>query len=256
MKHHTGSHHTGNHHIDLAEVASVGGFFALRTGTPPGGAQVTPLARVYAGESGPLAFRVAKVGARLGAPDERVAVSVAQLGLAARLWSVALGSAALHGEVPDLDPELLHWDADGSSPDDLWLTDVRGRTADAAAVRDAVQESHLAPLADALRARYRISARLLWGNAGSALAGAARELHTWARRTGRTEVGERALALAAELFAHPDLRGTGTLDGTAFRRRSCCLYYRCPGGGLCGDCCFERPPHRSVRDSSPPGASG
>lgn len=242
--------------LDLTEVGSVGGFFALRTGAPPGGAQVAPLARVYAGHGGPLAFRVAKVAARLGAPDERIAVSVAQLGLAARLWSVALGSAALHGEVPDLDPALLHWDADGSSPDDLWLTDVKTRPADAASIRDVVQESHLAPLAGALRTRYRISAALLWGNAGSALAGAARELDTWARRTGRTDVGERARALAGELFDHPDLRGTGTLRATAFRRRSCCLYYRCPNAGLCGDCCFDRPPQRSVRGSSPPGASG
>ncbi|MFH8484137.1 IucA/IucC family C-terminal-domain containing protein [Streptomyces longisporoflavus] len=242
--------------LDLAEVGSVGGFFALRTGTPPGGAQVASLARVYAGDDGPLAFRVDKVAARLGAPDTRIAVSVAQLGLAARLWSVALGSAALHGVVPVLDPALLHWDADGSSPDDLWLTDVTTRPADAASVREIVKDGHLAPLADALRTRYRISAALLWGNAGSALAGAARELDTWARRTGRTDAGERARALAVELFDHPDLRGTGTLRGTAFRRRSCCLYYRCPDGGVCGDCCFERPPQRSVRGSSPRGASG
>ncbi|MEU1022927.1 (2Fe-2S)-binding protein, partial [Streptomyces sp. NPDC005904] len=56
---------------------------------------------------------------------------------------------------------------------------------------------------------------------------------------------ERALRLAEALFDHPDLRTTGTLDPAAFRRRSCCLYYRCPGGGVCGDCCFERPPTRS-----------
>lgn len=242
--------------LDLTEVGSVGGFFALRVGAPPSGPHVAPLARVYAIDRGPLAFRVDKVAARLGAPDARVAVSVAQLGLAARLWSVALGSAALHGEVPDLDPALLHWDADGGAPDDLWLTELRTRPADAASIRDVVQLGHLAPLADALRSRYRISAPLLWGNAGSALAGAARELDAWARRTGRTEAGERARALAAELFGHPDLRGTGTLRGTAFRRRSCCLYYRLPNGGLCGDCCFERPPERSVRPSSPPGASG
>ncbi len=34
--------------------------------------------------------------------------------------------------------------------------------------------------------------------------------------------------------------------GSAFRRRSCCLYYRVPGGGLCGDCCFDRE-HRPRR---------
>lgn len=251
--------------IDLAELGSVGGFFALRAGPAPGGA-ARPLADVYGppAAADPLAFRVQKVARRLGAPEERIAVSVAQLGLAARLWSVALGSAALYGAVPDLDPALLHWDADGISPDDLWLSDVRALPADADAetaatatvdaetVRNLVQHGHLAPLADALRARYRISAGLLWGNAGSALAGAARELHGWAVREGREGVGERALGLAAALFDHPDLRGTGTLAGTAFRRRSCCLYYRCPGGGVCGDCCFERPPQRS----SPGATSG
>ncbi|MFK4070230.1 (2Fe-2S)-binding protein [Streptomyces sp. NPDC029674] len=240
-------------HIDLAELGSVGGFFALRV-SPAHDRGVRPLAEVYAvPEPGdPIAFRVGKVARRLGAPEDRIAVSVAQLGLAARLWSVALGSAALYGRVPDLDPALLGWDADGTSPDDLWLTGVRTLPGDAGTVRDVVQYGHLAPLSDALRARYRISAGLLWGNAGSALAGAARELHGWAARSGREDVGERVLRLATELFDHPDLRGTGTLRGTAFRRRSCCLYYRCPGGGLCGDCCFDRPPQRS----SPGAASG
>ena len=43
---------------------------------------------------------------------------------------------------------------------------------------------------------------------------------------------------------------TGTLTGTGFRRRSCCLYYRVPGGGVCGDCCFLRPPRSSPRAAS------
>jgi FhuF-like iron-sulfur protein len=29
--------------------------------------------------------------------------------------------------------------------------------------------------------------------------------------------------------------------GLSFRRRSCCLYYRVPGGGLCGDCTLGGP---------------
>ncbi|MBJ3812549.1 (2Fe-2S)-binding protein [Streptomyces flavofungini] len=220
----------------------------------PGGRHVA-LARCYEGdgtvtEGDPLTFRVTKVAARLAAPEDRVAASVAQLGLAARLWSLALGPAALYGRVPDLDPARLLWDADGSSPDDLWLTGGRTFPAGAARIVEVVHDGHLAPLARALRARFRISPALLRGNAGSALAGAARELHAWAARAGRPEVGERALTLAAELFAHPSLSATGTLDGTAFRRRSCCLYYRCPNGGLCGDCCFDRPPQRSSHDAA------
>ncbi|WP_199808608.1 (2Fe-2S)-binding protein, partial [Streptomyces sp. NRRL S-146] len=70
------------------------------------------------------------------------------------------------------------------------------------------------------------------------------------RRQRQMCIRDRARSLAAELLAHPLLTGAGTLDGTAFRRRSCCLYYRVPGGGVCGDCCFTRPPRSSPRAPS------
>ena len=233
--------------MDLAELGAVGGFFALRTGAPDDGQQ--PLARLYAGATAPLTARVDTVAARLRTPERRVAASIAHLGLAARLWSVALGSAALTGRLPDLDPARLHWDPARTSPDDLRLddlrlSDARPPAATVESVREAVQYGHLVPLADALRRDVGISRQLLWGNAGSALAGAVRELRSWADRSGRAEVAERASALAAGLFDHPDL--AGTVQRPAMRRRSCCLYYRCPGGGLCGDCVFDRPPRRPV----------
>ncbi|MFE3251930.1 (2Fe-2S)-binding protein [Streptomyces sp. NPDC059209] len=249
--------------MDLAEVGSVGGFFALRTEAVGGPAEpgaharaYVPFAQIYAGDVAPLSARVDRVAAKLGAPERRIAASVAQLGLAARLWSIALGSAALHGEVPDLDPARLFWDPLGSSPDDLRLPDARPFASAegaaegsvdglAAAVREVVQYGHLVPLAAALRADGRISPGLLWGNAGSALAGAVRELGAWSRRVGRPEAGERAAAIGAALFTDPGLRTTGVSWNGTFRRRSCCLYYRCPSGGLCGDCVFDRPPQRS-----------
>ncbi|MFM9373627.1 IucA/IucC family C-terminal-domain containing protein [Streptomyces sp. Da 82-17] len=241
--------------MDLRLLASVGGFFALRTGSAgrPDGA--VPLSRAYEAHPAPshpvshpdpLGFRVDKVTSRLGAPEVRVGASVAQLGLAARLWSVGLGAAALHGRTLDLAPDRLRWDPDGTSPDDLWLDDVRTLPPDATTLAASVLDAHLVPLAAALRRRHRVAEPLLWGNAGSALAGAVRELHGWARRAGRPDVAARALDLGAALFRRPELAGTGSLDlgsgAPRFRRRSCCLFYRCPGGGLCGDCCFERPP--------------
>jgi hypothetical protein len=240
---------------DLAALGPLGGFFVLRTG----GAPHTPLptlAHAYENRSSDvygnaITFRVEKVADVLRAPELRIAASVAQQGLAARLWSVMLGCAAVYGSVPDLDPRLLHWDPDGSAPDDLWLSEVRPLPADAVTIADAILHGHLAPLATTLRARYRIAPGLLRGNAASALAGAARQLDAWASLHGRTEAATRTRALTAELLAHPLLSDTGTLTGTAFRRRSCCLYYRVPGGGVCGDCCFTRPPR-----SSPRGASG
>jgi hypothetical protein len=229
---------------ELAEVSSVGGFFALRLGhgTDP----YVPLASLYAGETAPLTARIDTVAARLRAPERRVAASIAHLGLAARLWSIALGPAVLHGVLLDLAPDRLYWDGGRTSPDDLLLAPAeKSREATAERLVEAVLDGHLAPLAEAVRRDTPVSYGLLLGNAGSALAGAVRELHGWARKLNRPEVGKRALALGAELFAHPDLAGTGALlPGPAFRRRSCCLYYRCPGGGLCGDCVFERAPQR------------
>ncbi|MGW6461372.1 IucA/IucC family C-terminal-domain containing protein [Streptomyces sp. NPDC055078] len=242
--------------MDLRELCSMGGFFALRTGTPDGG---TPLGRIYAGDYAPLTLRVDLVAARHSTPERRVAASIAQLGLAARLWSIALGAAALYGELPDLDPDRLHWAPDRSIPDDLCLSapgappaaqarsSARALPATAATIREAVQYAHLAPLADALNRDTRISHRLLWGNAGSALAGAVRQIDDWARQGGadRGAVARRADALAAELLTHPDL--SGTVRGPRMRRTSCCLYYRAPAGALCGDCVFDHPPGRPAR---------
>ncbi|MFF1257923.1 MULTISPECIES: (2Fe-2S)-binding protein [unclassified Streptomyces] len=241
-------------HIDLRELGSLGGFFALRD-TGAAESDLPTLGRVYQSDApvrDPLAYRVEKVARALSVPEPRVAVSVAQLGLAARLWSLSLGSAALFGRVPDLDPALLHWNPDAGAPDDLFLAGTGQLPADSAHIAELVLDRHLEPLSAALRARYRVSAPLLRGNAGSALAGAAREISRWARRAGRPDVAARACLLTTELFEDPRLTATGTRTGTAFRRTSCCLIYRTPGGGLCGDCCFERPPQHS----SPPAASG
>ncbi|MFC3348771.1 (2Fe-2S)-binding protein [Streptomyces echinoruber] len=315
----------------LTALRPLGGFFLLRTAAVPPRPLPT-LARAYADPAGdpsrhrpagdpsrhrpaddpsrprtsgdlspdvhrdPLAARVRRVADALRTPELRVAASVAHQGLAARLWSVALGCAALYGSLPDLDPALLRWDPAAGAPDDLWLTEVRPLPADPATLAATVLDAHLDPLATALRARHRLAPGLLWGNAASALVGAARRLHHWAGETGRAQAGERTRALIAQLLRHPRLRGTltgvpdtGTPDdtetpngtetpdpdlpdtgtpndtetsalglpdtallapGTTLRRRSCCLYYRVPGGGVCGDCCFPRPPRSSPRAPS------
>ncbi|MCX4885442.1 (2Fe-2S)-binding protein [Streptomyces sp. NBC_00847] len=252
---------------DLAALGPLGGFFVLRTGGAPH-APLPTLADAYTtytctthttypqenqssdARGNPITFRVEKVAHSLRAPEMRIAVSVAQQGLAARLWSVTLACAVLYGSVPDLDPGLLHWDPDAGAPGDLWLAEVRPLPADAATVADVVLKGHLEPLAAALRARHRVAPGLLRGNAASALAGAARQLDHWAAAHGHPRAAAHTRSLAAGLLAHPLLSGTGTLTGTSFRRRSCCLYYRVPGGGLCGDCCFTRPPRSSAHGTS------
>jgi hypothetical protein len=135
----------------LTALHRLGGFFVLRT---TGGADrsLPTLAQAY-GPQAPdvqgdfLTSRIRRVAGALRTPEARVAASVAQQGLAARLWSVALGSAALYGAVPDLAPPLLRWDPEGSAPDDLWLTEVRPLPGDAATIAELVLHGHLEPLA-------------------------------------------------------------------------------------------------------------
>ncbi|MEV7773981.1 (2Fe-2S)-binding protein [Kitasatospora sp. NPDC086791] len=233
---------------DYRRLAAVGPYFALDTSpgdAPPEGFR--PLPELYGtGPDAPLAARLRVVAQRLGTVEPRVAASILHLGLAARFWSVGLGSAVLLGTVPTLERAWVRIPDQG--PLDLWTPPepVRpdaGRLADQ--LHTAVLVGRLEPLAAAVRAAAPLSPRLLLGNTASALAGTLRVLDAHAPGAAR--------ALVADLLDRPPLAGSGTLHtgprGTAFRRNSCCLYYRVgPGAGLCGDCCFSAPPAPRRRD--------
>ncbi|KDN87122.1 (2Fe-2S)-binding protein [Kitasatospora cheerisanensis] len=182
--------------------------------------------------------RIDEVARVLRTDEPRVAASTAHLGLAARLWSVALGTVVTTGRLPDLDGARFALPPQG--PFDLWLPAEPGPEASPAALHALVMTRQLHPLADAVRARTPLAAGLLAGNAASALVGAARQLGTV------PSLRAPAAALARALLAFPDLAPTGAPTPPprplAFRRTSCCLYYRTPAGGLCGDCVLPRAP--------------
>ncbi|MEV4442323.1 (2Fe-2S)-binding protein [Streptomyces sp. NPDC049577] len=223
--------------MDLSELSAVGPFFALRTGDMPDTAGYLPLDGTAVGD------RVRTVGERLGTADRRVAASVAFQGIAGRLLSIALGAAVLTGQVPDLTDERLRWHTGRTAPEDLWLARPAALPADR--IAPGLLYGRLSSLHTATRAVTPLFGRLLWGNAASSLAGAARMLRAWCLEQGRPREAERTAELTRALFADPLLRGTGTLrtrPDVSFARRSCCLYYRVPAGGLCGDCVLRHPP--------------
>jgi hypothetical protein len=213
----------------LTDVARVGPFFSMDT--DPDIAD-HPLWRPFTELCGrALPDQIAAVRVRLGTDEPRVAASLLFQGVAGRLWSPVLAAAASHGVVPDLDPARLYWRAMSPGPVLLAAPGASGLPADAPAVRRVVVERHLRPLVTAVRAVTPVAEGLLWGNAASALTGA---LAVLARA--RPGSARAATRLVEELLDLAPLRGTGTLGPSGFRRRSCCLYYRVPGGGLCGDC--------------------
>ncbi|WP_217245047.1 (2Fe-2S)-binding protein [Streptomyces sp. AC602_WCS936] len=210
----------------LHDVAGLGGFFALQVGGPDDGWH--PVAHSYADGFTELAAAVAR---RHRTREPRVAISIAQLGHAARLWSPALACVVLHRIVPDL--EGLQRAEDGPAlrvpRPDGWYAD----RLDGGPVRVLYEQvtDHLSALADGLR--VKVAPRLLDGNSASALAGAAHALHAL-RPAERGPLAD----LTTALLNTGRLAGTGVLTRSdlAFRRRSCCLYYRAPNGSKCGDC--------------------
>ncbi|MFE6082551.1 (2Fe-2S)-binding protein [Streptomyces virginiae] len=214
----------------LRRLAAVGPFFTVPFGTEPPGPGFLPLTALYGERLGPY---VAEVGRRIGTGPGRVAASTAQLGIASRLWSLGLGCAALSGRIPDLAADRVWWRLPDAGSLQLWLPEpAPGLPA------EALGENVLANLAvlDAgLREGFGVSPKVLRGNAASGLVGALRVLID-------RVPGGAAVELAGALLADGGaLGGTGTFLreeglGVAFVRRSCCLYYQVPGGGLCGDC--------------------
>ncbi|SDS86516.1 (2Fe-2S)-binding protein [Actinoplanes derwentensis] len=170
--------------------------------------------------------------------DERAAASIIFLGLASRLLSPLLGAVATGGVLPIADVERLWWRQVEAGPIPIaWhgldsgpgTAELFSRTA----IRGLVE-----PVLDVFRERFRLSPQVLWGNVASALGGAAGMI-----ADAMPGAAETAATLVTGCLELPPLRGTATLtrpDPARARwylaRNNCCLYYRIPGGGTCGDC--------------------
>jgi FhuF 2Fe-2S C-terminal domain len=232
----------------LDDLAGLGGFFAV--GSHSAGAAPVPPWRPgdeLLSASRPLMKRIASVRAALAsqgglavdAVEPRVAASTVHLGLVARLASPALGAAVL-GHPLDLRPRGLWWQQALGGPVPLSVPDPDpgGRAGGSGPAPGEWQrvlvDEVLAPATAAIARLVPVSGRVLRGNVASAVNAAARQL---ARQ--RPDLADGAWQAATGLFASPLLGSERQLPGPAFRRSSCCLYYRvAPGGraGICGDC--------------------
>ncbi|TDQ49228.1 (2Fe-2S)-binding protein [Actinorugispora endophytica] len=236
----------------IEELTRLGGFFALvpvGPGNPPPG--LRSFAELYE-RPGLLGARIESARQRYGAVEPRVCASVVHLGFAARLVSPSL-AAACAGVVLELPPASLFWQDAPDASVSSRIAAPRGvevDPADAAGVADLLRgplvEHHLRPLGAAVRSGVKVSERLLWGNAASAVGGAVQMLSRL-----RPEWADRADAIGTALIGRGPTASLGSVvrPDTAgphrfFVRRSCCLYYRLPGGGLCGDCALLDPATR------------
>jgi ferric iron reductase protein FhuF len=230
-------------------VAGIGPFFAVATGPAPVGGGWVPLSALQGAPTAndPLTARIAAVRVALGT-DTRVAASTAFQGLAAQLVAPLFAAAVVTGALPAAADGLaaaLHWRPDGVGPGLWWGTPGRIVAAPGAAALCDVLLGLLAPLVGAVRGRASVAERVLWGDAASAVASARRLV-----AADRPAAASRATDLARDLLTRAPLAATAVLRapeppdrGWTFRRRSCCLYYRVAGAGVCDDCVLlDRPP--------------
>jgi hypothetical protein len=228
----------------LQRAATLGPFSAVDAEPGPGWAPASTLL-----DGAVLDARIASTLAALrgssgpASPDDRrAAASVMLLGLAARLVAPAVATATLAGWVPDLAPARLWWQPGVGDPVPLALVEPTGVRADepvelAAAVHELVIDRLLQPLVDGVERVASVSPLVLWGDVWSGLVGGLAPI----ARARRDLAGRASLLVAAvlaeEVARHGQSRQPGEFGSAGgYRRTTCCLLYRLPGGGLCGDC--------------------
>lgn len=219
-------------------VARLGEYFTL---TEPTGAGWRPIVEFFdAAVLLDLSEATRHAMARYAAADSalipiRVAASSLHLAVASRLISPVIGGFATQAAVPVLGAEALRWRRTDHSvhfaADPLpWVNPANSAGAAEVVERSLLSEL-LHPLVVRLGAAAGLSPKVMWGNVMSAAHGAVTVMGL--RNAALVPAGRE---LIRSLLERPLLRHTAAMTGSTFRRRSCCLFYRVPGGGLCGDC--------------------
>jgi hypothetical protein len=225
----------------LADLAALGPYFAVEVHRP--GSPLRPPWQSLGeltGSPGALVGRIGEVRERLAAAagcpaasvEFRVAASIAQLGLCARLLSPALGAAATGRTLP-VDVGQARWVPALGGPFRLSLAEAAVATEAGTAATAALLAGPITQVVRAVEA-MAVSPRVLWGNVASAVNGAAAMI-----AAARPDLADAAAETAAAMLANPAL--TGTFQGRplrGFRRRNCCLIYRLSPErpAYCGDC--------------------
>jgi ferric iron reductase protein FhuF len=222
----------------VRRTAAVNPLFALDTG--PAGAGWRSAADLA--DAAVAAGLVGDVARAYGDPAARIAASMVVLGYSARLVAPTVATLLSDRLLLDARPGKVCWRYAPGHGFQLRLPEPSG-SRDAPLLgrwcRDVVDE-HLGMLICSVRAVVPVAEGLLWGNVASSLAGAL----SFLARTGTVPL-LRCHETGVALLDRGSLSHSGQLTARAgalhFVRRSCCLYYQLPAGGMCGDCPLRRP---------------
>jgi hypothetical protein len=213
----------------LASVSDLVAHLRWRVG-PPGEGDL-PSASLTAER---LVEVVASTAAGRGSEDPQVLGSLWWQAYAYRLAGTTLAAWVVAGAAPDPSAAGAGVGVARSRPSTLlvdpeaaWLDDLHRLVAATFANLDAVGA--------ALRAGHRLGAQLVWGNVAAGISSA---VGACATADGAPRLADRVDALLAALPADVTSLGEWTLDPFAFRRTTCCLWWKTTvaDGALCEDC--------------------
>jgi hypothetical protein len=195
---------------------------------------------------GLLVDELRREAGRIGTSELRVSASLVQFGVAEKLLAVRLGLWARHDLVLDADAIGIcigtpRWRFGlRRSADDPTLVSAPDPALDDDTVADTIAASVLTDLEvlhQAIRRHCRIADGVLWGNVAVGVVCQAARHH----RHDPARAGRRMVHLRNRLLSQPPLRGrvsgVDLDDGDpAYRRTTCCLYYRSAAAETCNDC--------------------
>ncbi|WP_447688992.1 (2Fe-2S)-binding protein [Mycolicibacterium sp. A43C] len=237
----------------IAQLSCLGGYFALPRSASTAQQAFVPYARLADPDvvarfvAATRAATARAQGIAIDTIPASVAASSFQLGVAARLLSPMIAAALCHNAVPMLTSSALSFAADGHSPV-FTVGDVEIRpTGNVETAAGAVSElltDLFDPLNRELRNSMRLSEKICRGNLISAANGAVTVL-----AMSLPDIERDGRALIRALSSMQPLADTAHHTRGRFTRRSCCLFYKVPGAGLCGDCVLTELPgsHDPVR---------
>jgi hypothetical protein len=174
----------------------------------------------------------------------RVAASIAHLGLVARFVAPLMGVAVVYDTVAQVRLADAWWRPVLGGPYPLSFSIAPLTVAEVGqsqnvqqTARDFAAEILAGPVGELTETMAEIGSvaeGLLWGNVASGLGGAANMIASV-----QHALAPNAVRFVDSILGIEPMLGSATYRSGRLWRRSCCLMYRLPGAGYCGDCALS-----------------
>lgn len=214
-----------------------------RAGTPEDG---DLLAVELAADANRLAEVVAASAKGRGSDDPQVLGSLWWQAYSYRVAGMTLAAWALTGAAPDPAAPGTGVGMARNRPSSLLVDPAAAVVTHLPSLVERLFAGHLVRVAESLRTRHSLGVQLIWGDTAAGIASALGAIGTAEDAPPlRDRVDEVTAALPHEI---PHL-GTWAAGRWAFRRRTCCLWWKttASNGTLCEDCSLRPAPEGAER---------